>query len=693
GQTPPPAATPPAAERSQGPVGPGGGRGGRGGRGAVQGTNVVLNASMTYRRNAGDRFTAYPTVSGETEGSTLSVPIVLNVRAGRMTHNIRATFGRTTSSATNQFAFREDVAGNAGITGIATDPFDWGVPSLSFSSFSALRDINPSRRDDRRFDLGYTFTLPRGRHSYRFGADYHQDWTRSQTDTNPRGTFVFTGLYTGGARVARGSALDFADFLLGLPQQASVQFGPGMIDLRGRSFSLFAQDDWRVGNTVTINAGLRYEFLAPFEEAGGRMANLDVPADFSAAVPVLSGQVGAFSGAFPAALVRADGNNLAPRVGIAWRFARGSVLRGGYGINYNAGSYASIARQLIAQPPFADTNTVIGTVSAPLDFADPFARVSPSTTTNSYGIDPDYKLGVAHVWNLNVSRTFRGGYNASLGYDGTRGTHLDMLRAPNRDATGLRIAGVQPFLWQTSEGRSSLHSASASVRRFMTKGIGGGATYTWSRARDNASSFGGAGGIVAQNDQDLEAEWGRSSFERAHRAGLNLEFEPPFGKGRRFLSQGGALASILGNWMMTANFSYDSGQPLTARVVGSASDVARGTNGSLRADYAGGEIALANPTIDQFFNIAAFRIPAPGQFGSAARNTIIGPSTHRLNASLSRDITLGGTRALTVRLDASNVLNTPVWGSVDTVVNSPTFGQVLSVGSMRTVNLNFRFRF
>jgi hypothetical protein len=227
----------------------------------------------------------------------------------------------------------------------------------------------------------------------------------------------------------------------------------------------------------------------------------------------------------------------------------------------------------------------------------------------------------------------------------------------------------------------------------MTKGVAGGGSYTWTRARDNASSFGGAGGAVAQDDRNLEAEWGRSSFERAHRVSLDAMWVLPFGKNRAWLADGGVLAAIAGDWSLNANYSYDSGQPYTARVLGAASDVARGTNGSLRADYVGGNISLANPTAEQFFNVAAFRIPAPGAFGTAERNTIIGPPGHQLNAGLTRDITLGGTRAVTVRIDASNVLNTPMWGAIDTVVNSPTFGQVLAVRAMRTVGINFRFRF
>ena len=97
----------------------------------------------------------------------------------------------------------------------------------------------------------------------------------------------------------RGGGLDFADFLLGLPQQASLQYGPGDVKLQGKSLSLYVQDDWRKSATLTFNLGVRYELLWPYVEQDGQMVNLDVNPDFTAAVPVLSGQTGPFSGAVP----------------------------------------------------------------------------------------------------------------------------------------------------------------------------------------------------------------------------------------------------------------------------------------------------------------------------------------------------------------------------------------------------------
>ncbi|MDQ3439151.1 MAG: TonB-dependent receptor [Planctomycetota bacterium] len=542
--------------------------------------------------------------------------------------------------------------------------------------------------------LAYTLTRPWRNHTLRAGGDFRMDRASSRTDSNARGAFVFTGLYSsGGLASARGGGLDFADFLLGMPQQATLQYGPGNVVMKGRSMSLFLQDDWRKNAALTFNLGLRYELLWPFSEGDGRMVNLDAAPDFTAVAPVLSGQTGPFSGAFPAALLRADTNNIAPRVGFAWRAARATVVRGGYGISYNSGAYANIARQMVGQPPFAVTDTRLGTALAPLALSTAFTTPSPSTTTNSYGVDKNYALGVVQTWNADLSRDFREVWNLGANYTYTRGRSLDIVRAPNRGPEGLRIDGVQPFLWQTSEGGSELNAVAFRARRRPVRGLGFGATYTLAKSRDNASTIGGGGTVVAQDDQNLAAEWGLSSFDRRHQLSADVSAELPFGQNRPWLNNGGFWAKLLENWRVSTSFTWQSGTPYTPRIQGAAADVARGTTGTLRADYNGEPVRVNDPTIDVFFNTGAFSVPATGAFGSASRNMIIGPGSRQLDAQFSRDLRMGRTRVLSFQLNASNLLNMVNYSALDTVVNSPTFGQVLSVRPMRSMQANIRFRF
>ena len=155
----------------------------------------------------------------------------------------------------------------------------------------------------------------------------------------------------------------------------------------------------------------------------------------------------------------------------------------------------------------------------------------------------------------------------------------------------------------------------------------------------------------------------------------------------------GPWAALLEDWRLNATFTADSGTPLSARIRGAASDVSRGLNGALRADYSGADLSVDDPSIDQFFDTSAFTLPAAGLFGNSPRNVIIGPGSRQLDAALSRDVRLGGNRAVSIQIRATNLLNLVNYTAIDTFVNSPTFGQVTSVRPMRSAQLNLRFRF
>src|SRR4029079_13219275 len=242
-------------------------------------------------------------------------------------------------------------------------------------------------------------------------------------------------------------------------------------------------------------------------------------------------------------------------------------------------------RQLAGQAPFATTNNNIGTFLTPLTLEDPFAGVPSGETTQNYGVDKNYALGRVQTVNADFSKDLRQVWNVGAGYTETHGANLDIVRAPNRGPDGLRIPDVQPFLWQTSEGASILHAATFRMSRRPVKGIGGGVTYTLAKSRDDASNIGGGGTTVAQDDQNLAAEWARSSFDRRHQLSANGTIELPFGPNRKWANQPGVRQSILRDWRVATTFTWQSGTPFTPRVTAAVSDVARGTNGTLRANY------------------------------------------------------------------------------------------------------------
>ena len=667
--------------------------GGAGGRGGGRG-GASLSVGVNYSHSKSIQTSAFPTTGGSTRRSAWNVPVSFNFAKWGIMNAVRFQFNRSNSTTTNRYAYSQDISGEAGIIGISDDAFDWGLPNLSFSSISSLRDSAPSSRIEQTLTFGDTMTKMKGRHTMRWGADLRLMSTDSRVNTNPRGTFVFTGVYTGGTTgSAAGRNNDFADFLLGLTQQATVQYGPGLQLFRASSVNVFFQDDWRVSNRFTINAGLRYEYLSPYSEEENRLVTLDVNPTFTAAAPVVAGQTGPYSGAFVNTIVRPDRNNLAPRVGFAWKPETKTTVRGGYGISYSSPVYYSIVQRLAGQPPFAVTDTRLATGGIPIVMATAFAEPNTIQTTNNFAIDPNYTLGWVQMWNLDVQRDVTRTIFAGVGYTGTKGTSLDLQRAPNRGPSGLTIPDVLPFIWETSDGRSIMHALNVRLRKRMSRGFSAGLSYTFSKSLDDASTIGGGNVVVAQDDRNLAAEWGVSSFDQRHRLSADYSIQLPFGPNRRWLNRESWLAHAFGGWMWNGSVSYSSGTPYTARILGNSSDVSRGTYGTLRADYNGQPITIDNPSILQFFNTAAFSVPLPGTFGNAGRNTITGPSSTNVNMTVMKSFSLGGTRTMSVQVQGNNVFNMAQWGSIDTVVNSPTFGRVVSMRSMRTVQLVARLGF
>jgi hypothetical protein len=672
---------------------------GRGQRGQ-RGPRNNLTFGFHYHSASANLTNPFPSIGGNTHTRSFDIPIGYVRTFGKVVNNARLDFNRSRTSTQNLYAFKQDITGNLGITGVSTNPFDFGLPNLSFTHFGSLNDVNSQLLRNQTWTFTDNLIYRSGKHTWRWGGDFRRIEVNPETDSNARGTFTFTGVNSG---------YDFSDFLLGLPQLTSVQFGNNNYHFRGNSWDLFVQDEWRLRGNLTLNLGVRYEYFSPFSEENDRIVNLDLPVGFtSPPVPVQVGQSGPYNGQFPVTLVRPDRNNFAPRLGLAWKPLRNTVVRAGYGINYNTSAYQSIVQNMAFQPPFSNTATNTQSPTTPLTLQNGFPPVPPGSISNSFGVDPNYRLGYVQIWNLDVQQQIRPTLIMNLDYTGTKGTRLDILEAPNRTETGVLFPGVQPFYWEDSVGDSTANALSVRVRKRLQGGFSIGGRYTFSKSLDNASTIGsgeplvaqgagrtGVSGVtnVAQNAFDLAAERGLSSFDQRHSFTADYLWELPFGHERRWLSGKTALRAVLGDWNWSGDWTLASGLPFTPRILGNVLDVSHGTNGTVRADVVPGQaVSVPDPSIAEWFNTAAFVAPT-GPFGDARRNSIEGPGSRLFDMSFTKIFPLSESRSLEFRAQFSNVFNTPQYVGIDSVINSPTYGRVISVGPMRSLLLTARFRF
>lgn len=686
---------------------------------ATLGQNINFNGS--YSHSASDVRSIFLPLGGRTDDTGYGVTAGHSLTYGRFSNRASLNWNRSHATTANYFTNgASNPATDAGIlvgnSTIQSNPFYYGVPSLSFggsTAFTGLGNTTPGETINQTISFSDSIRYRRGKHHLLFGLDVRRVHADSIGTGSPLGSFSFTGYATQNPAancvsspgnpcpVLPASGNGFADFLLGLPQKASVQAGLYKTYLRANVYDWYAQDDWRALPNLTLNYGLRYEYFSPYVEKNNRLVNLDHNADFTAIEAVQPGQHGAYSGRFPRSLVNPDRSMYSPRFGFAYRpklkFFKETVVRGGYGINYNTGQYASIARQLANQPPFAVTQTNIagqqgcGTLGQ-FTLAGAY-NCSNAPVQNNFSANLNYRLGHVQTWDLDIQRTLPMSIVFNIGYDGSSGGDLDLVRAPNRTAGGVLNPGAQPFDYEDSLGYSRFNALRVNLRKRMQRGIALGGSYQYGHSIDNASSIGGGSGTVAQNDQDLRAEESNSSFDVRQRLTGNWVFELPFGPNRALLSKGGFWSSALDGFSLSGNFSFATGTYYTPHYVLTVQETTSGSSNSLRPNRNFTVPIRGQQRLGNWFNAAAFSAPAAGQFGTASRNSIEGPGTVSLNASLSKTVSLGETRSFEARITANNALNMVQYSGINTTLNSPTFGQVTGAASMRSLTFIARYRF
>jgi trimeric autotransporter adhesin len=620
----------------------------------------------------------------------------------RLISNWRISLNRMRTESTNAFAYNNDVEGDLGITGVSRDPINYGPPTISFTNYGNISLGAPSLVRNQTFTISGGLNKIGSKHSPRGGIDINWAQRNTRTDSNGRGTFTFTGyatvLFDALGRQVSGTGSDFADFLQGLPYSTSRRYVDPVINpygngiyLRNRNWNLYMMDNWRIRSNLTLNYGIRYEYTGPFFEKYNRLVSLEANSGYTELAQVFPDRKGPISGrTYSRSIMDADRNNIAPRIGIAWRPKNGSpfVFRAGYGISYNPSAYSSISGQLVNQSPFAISQNLISDRVDPLTLGVGFPTDPAVTITNTFAINPEYKPSYAQQWNLDVQYQASRLYVMSVSYSGSKGTGLDIMRAPNRSSKS------DYFIYQTNGAGSIYHGFNVQLTRRFSHGFNMTNSYTLSKSIDDAS---GGGSAVAQNDANLAAERSLSSQDQRHNFQTNFAYELPIGQNRMFFAGASAkLLNFISGWTFSGNLTIASGTPLTARYtsIGTSASGAALYN-SLRPDTTGLSVSLArgDRTVQKFFNTAAFTIPS-GQYGNAGRNTIPGPGSSAVNLSIRKGFRLDeNNRRVDLSWQINNLLNHPNWGSVSTTVNTLNFGQVTSVRAMRSMTVDLRIRF
>ena len=579
-----------------------------------------------------------------------------------------------------------------GIQAFVNGPNNGGVPAATITSYSTIGNPTnlPQKRWDNTYILGDSAVWSRGKHSYKFGVDASQFRSSQYYVQFGLGSFSFTN----GATTYPTSGYALADVLLGRPASSTrISSTAANWYQQTTSLGIFAQDDYKVTSTLTLNLGIRWDLFTPVTEKYNHISTFS-PATGSM---VLAGQNGLGS-----QLWTTPYHNFAPRLGFAWQpFGDPkTVLRGGTGIFYNAFTSGNGILAIFYNPPIRNPQTYTSTNRSPIvSFANAFPDANAGNSSAPFGVARNFKAATINEWSFGIQRELAPSLVLELTYFGSKGTHLPINRNVNQPRPS-GVSGVtlpRPFAnfgnitFAESVGNSVYNSLQTKVEKRYSAGLSLLSTFTWGRSIDDGNGIAtstAASSTNSQNSLNLAAERARSDFDVKFRFVFSPVYELPFGKGKPFLSQG-LWSHIAGGWQVSALFSAQSGTPLTPYF---SSSISGTLNNNDRPNVVGDPNTGAKSP-SQWFSTAAFVQPAFGTFGNAGRNVINGPGIVNLDAAVVRRFRLTERFNLQFRAQAYNTLNHPNFNYPSATVDSAAFGTITSAADPRILEGALRLVF
>jgi hypothetical protein len=697
---------------------------------------------LTYFHDRAEPVTAFPDGDGAMPAGSIALG-PQDTRSWAFASSYQHTFsdrllnelrvGDTRRSVERTAAQLSGPAGpTLGIPGLPTSgPFASTMPTFAPAGYQQLGSPMSTQSDFHTSvtQIADSLTWLKGKHTIKMGLDWR--WSRLDVVQPPRptGTFTFTTVGTDLPGVT-GTGHSLASFLLGQVQTYAIDFQQQTIQERAHIQEYFIQDDWKVSSRLTINPGLRYTLNFPSTEINGQTAvfNLDTRLlDYPGTEPVRS----------------LEKNNFGPRIGAVFRMTDKTVLSSGYGLVW-------IEMAGITTPFTTPTFPFLQEVTErTLDNISPAFRLAsgPSVTAITPGptaglgqgvfaVNAGLGSGYVQQWNVSVQRELTQNTAVEASYLGSTITRVgipdsninqlteEQLRigAPLLDRVPNPYFGVVPrsssigdptitvaqllkpypeytavSLYRNNVGVSHYQGVAVSVRQRLSRGLTYSAAYTYSRLQDTASSVfdasiltGPLTNAAVADSFNLDRDYDHSTGDIPHYFGGSVVWELPVGRGRARQPQG-ALGVLASDWSVAAFTTIQSGVPVAvtqANSLGYAGFTTQRPN--LVADP---ELPSDARSPSRWFNTAAFAAADQFSLGTASRNPVRGPSYKSLDLAVMRLLPAGRGRAIELRAEVYNLLNSVNFGAPAGLFGAAAFGTITSALDPRVVQLAVKFNF
>jgi hypothetical protein len=599
------------------------------------------------------------------------------------------------------FAAGAGLGNELGVPNSNVTPREQNLPIFSPSSYLGVGQTRslPLYRRENTFQELDNLTWTKGLHTFKIGADFRRRQLTIYQTNEGNGRFNFSPAFTDSRDPAGKGGDAAASFLLGYPTLDAHDYNYQFPGIRMNEAGVYFADDFRITKNLTLNYGLRWDYFSPPDEVFNRWSN------FSPATGAYL--VAGRSGVNENAGVLKYWPNFGPRLGFAYQMLPHTVVRGGVGLFYNASGSEAGNMRLARNLPFGLTSQITpGDITVGPTVSEGFAPlqpiiIPPTPLGVGYGVAPNFRPSYAEQFNAvveqeivpwqmvlkfagvgNLARHLQDTWNANQPIPGSTST---VSRRP--------LFGIDPAQsdvdYYISDGFAEYFAFQFTADKRLSQGVSALLGYAYSHAIDDVPlEFGG--GDAGPNPQDprFPHEVSNSIIDQRQRLTLSYLWAFPFGKGQKWLNNGGISDFILGGWQNNGILFTQSGLWFSPVLQTSTTN----TGTSSRPNIIG---PVVYPhTLLHWFNPSAFATPAPYTYGNAGRNTLLGPGRTNFDWSLFKNFPVREQMLFQLRFEAFNVFNHPQFGYPNQTVGNSQVGQITGiVGNARNLQASLRFQF